>query len=207
MGQHTSKSGGDSAPKARGKVPEQPKGEVFARFAPTQLHPEGEPIVTKHGDEYRYERSMPVQDVDDATIDRGSDDWKQALREFNARVSLRADGSIEAKAGPLFPRSRVFKTPEAFAAEAEKRIRTIRTRYERDRERLKAGRLTQLEAESIKSKARNKSRSMAASAINRQLREAAMSARMGVEAADAALEKIKQVVDRAQSYARYRGKG
>lgn len=208
MGKRGSSSGfnGGQTPGAPETKGAEPKGEVFASFPPSKLHPDGEPIVTKHGDEYHYERTMPVQDVDDATLDYESADYKQALREFNARVSLRKDGSIEAKAGPLFPRTRVFKTPEAFAAEAEKRIQVIRRRYEQEAERLKAGRLTQIEAESIKTTARKMSKSMAISRINRDLRERALSYRYSIEAAARALGKIQQVVDRAHAYARYNGK-
>lgn len=179
-------------------------GRPFVSFPPSKLHPEGEPVVTERGGEYHYER--PVPDVSDVSLDFNSDDYKAAMREFNARVSLQEDGSITAKAGPLFPRARTFKTPEAFRDEVEKRIITIRRRYEQEAERLKAGRLTQLEAENIKTQARKMSKSMAVSRINRDLRERALSYRYSMEAADAALARLETVVRRAHAYARYNGK-
>lgn len=179
-------------------------GTPFVSFPPSQLHPEGEPVVTERAGEYHYER--PVPDVSDVSLDFNSNDYKQALREFNVRVVLQRDGSIKANAGPLFPRARTFKTPEAFQAEVEKRIKVVRRRYEQEAERLKAGRLTQLEAESIKTHVRKMSKSMAVTRINRELRERALSYRYSMEAADAALASLETVVDRARAYARHNGK-
>ena len=188
---------GGGSSKVGGASTESKLAEVFASFAPSQRHPDGEPLVTKRGDEYHYERTVP--NVDDRPIDQSSDDWKAVARTLNMFAAVNSDGSVTVRPEGLYTRRRTFKSPEAFRADVEKRLQSARERFQHDLDRLRAGRLTRSEAENIKAAARKGSRSMASMKINQMLADSIMTARMGAQIASLGLSRLDGIVDRMKA--------
>lgn len=151
-------------------------GSDFASFSPTALNSSRERVITLTNDgDYIYSRTIP--NFNDTRIDTNSSEYKRALREFNIKAQFNADGSVSVANGGLFSRKQKFKNTSDFQKEANKRIDSRINYWKSEESRVKSGKLTQIEAESIKSTVRNKSKSMAIKDINNAFKEQITQAR------------------------------
>ena len=173
------------------------QGTDFASFPPTALNGSGERVVTLTNDgDYIYSRSIPS--VSDTRIDTNSADYKRALRDFNVKAQFNADGSVQVSNGGLFSRKQKFKTTSDFQKEANKRIDNRIDYWKSEESRIKSGRLTQIEAENIKSKVRNESKSMAIKDINNSFKQQIAQARTYSAAGDDMKRRLSAAINNAR---------
>lgn len=158
-------------------------GSDFASFSPTALNGSRERVITlTNGGDYFYSRAIP--NFNDIRIDTNSSEYKRALRDFNVKAQFNADGSVSVANGGLFSRKQKFKNTSDFQKEANKRIDSRVNYWKSEENRVKSGKLTQIEAESIKSTIKNKSKSMAIKDINKSFKEQITQARTYSEAGE-----------------------
>ena len=117
-------------------------------------------------------------------IDHGSDQYKQALREYNVRAQVRADGKVTVQSGGLYTRKQTFKSKEAFIADAEKRIDSRMGTYQRMLADSRRGHIPQIQAEIFKSYARNSTAADALGKMRKEMESDIRSAAVGIEAGE-----------------------
>lgn len=173
------------------------QGKDFASFPPTPLNKQGERVVTLTDDgDYIYSRAIP--NFSDTTIDTNSLEYKRALRDYNVKAQFNADGSVSVAKGGLFSRKQKFKNINDFQNEADKRIDTQVNRWKSEENRVKSGRLTQIEAESIRLTVRNNTPSMAIKNINKGFKEQITTSRTYAKAGEDMKRRLKRVISNAK---------
>lgn len=171
-------------------------GSDFASFSPTALNSSRERVITLTNDgDYFYSRAIP--NFNDIRIDTNSSEYKRALRDFNVKAQFNADGSISVANGGLFSRKQKFKNTSDFQKEVDKRIDSRINYWKSEENRVKSGKLTQIEAESIKSTVRNKSKSMAIKDINNAFKEQITQARTYSEAGEDMKRRLSNAISNA----------
>lgn len=173
-------------------------GTDFVSFAPTALSKKRERVVSVNSDgEYIYSR--PIPNFTEAKIDTASSEYRRALQDYNIKAKFNNDGTITVTSGGLFSRKQSFKTAEDFQKEANNRINSRKDYWDRQEQRIKSGRLTQLEAESIKTTVRNNTKSMAIKNINKDFRDRITEARMYSQAAEDMKRRLNNTIERRSS--------
>ena len=173
------------------------QGTDFVSFPPTPLNKQGERVVTLTDDgDYIYSRAIP--NFSDTTIDTNSLEYKRALRDYNVKAQFNADGSVTVAKGGLFSRKQKFKSINDFQNEADKRIDTQVNRWKSEENRVKSGRLTQLEAEKIRLTVRNNTPSMALKDIHKGFKEQIATSRTYVKAGEDMKRRLKRVINNAK---------
>lgn len=174
MGAYSSKGGGAVAQTQTNS--QLYNGEsAFVSFAPSALHPNGEPIIAQdQSGGYRYLGNVP--NWTQIQVDRNSPEYKQTQRDYNMKWTVHKDGSVTVQKGGLYPREKKYKTQKEFRRDVEKRIDS-RSRYDDTAFNNKVhGKLTQIEAENLKTIARNNSKSQALKKMNAYMKDAVTSA-------------------------------
>lgn len=173
------------------------QGTDFVSFAPTALSEQRERVITlaENGD-YIYSRKIP--NFDDVKIDTSSAEYKRALRDFNVKAQFNADGSVSVASGGLFSRKQKFKNTGDFQKETYKRIDNNISYWKSEENRVKSGKLTQLEAENIKSTVKGKSKSMAIKEINNGFKEQITQAKTYTAAGDDMKRRLSVAISKAK---------
>lgn len=169
----------------------------FVSFAPTALSDQRERVITltENGD-YIYSRKIP--NFDDVKIDTSSAEYKRALRDFNVKAQFNADGSVSVASGGLFSQKQKFKNTGDFQKETYKRIDNNISYWKSEENRVKSGKLTQLEAENIKSTVKGKSKSMAIKEINNGFKEQIAQAKTYTAAGDDMKRRLSVAINKAK---------
>lgn len=185
MGRGRSKAGTATKSNANGD-------EAFVSFPKTKLNPNGKTIVTKTQDGgYRYLGYIPKED--DVTVDKSSQDYKQAKRDFNVKLSVAKDGTVQVSNGGLYSRQRTFKSVSEFKKDALKRIDKI-SQLDKDKmASLQSGRISQIEAEYFKGIVRKKSQSAALKDMKYAMAENVKAVKARLEVAENAKAKLKMI--------------
>lgn len=165
---------------------------AFVSFQKSKLNPNGKPIVTKTQDGgYRYLGYIPKED--DVTVDKSSQDYKQAKRDFNVKLSVAKDGTVQVSNGGLYSRQRTFKSVLEFKNDALKRIDKI-SQIDKDKMKsLQSGRISQIEAEYFKGIVRKKSQAAALKDMKYAMAENVKAVKARLEVAENAKAKLKMI--------------
>ena len=184
---------------AEGKAPEGrlKQGETpFVSFPPTPLKPEGEAIIAKTADGgYRYMGNIPAWDS--ISTDSGSDEYKQALRDYNVKARFYPDGHVEVVKGGLYDRAKNYKNTNEFRDDVTKRIDSRSEYDKRERDSIEQGRISQIKAEYYRGVVRKNSSSMAIKQMNEGIRSDMKSIKTRLEVAEKAKRKLNQVIENA----------
>lgn len=172
-------------------------GSDFASFSPTALDSSRERVITltNNGD-YIYSRAIP--NFNDIRIDTNSSEYKRALRDFNVKAQFNADGTVSVANGGLFSRKQKFNNTSDFQKEVNKRIDSRVDYWKSEEKRVKSGKLTQIEAENIKSTIKNKSKSMAIKDINKSFKEQIAQARTYSEAGEDMKRRLSNAISNSR---------
>lgn len=169
--------------------------ESYVKLPPTWLNKDGQTVVAKTADgEYVYKVGF---DKTDYRIDTDSSEYKKALQGYNIKASFKADGSVSVAKGGLFSKKRTFKTIDAFEKEANKKLDAYKAYYDRDTRLTKSGRITQLQAENLKSLIYNDTPN-ALKRFNDSLKTSLMSSRTRSVAAQDMKERLSVAVRNAR---------
>lgn len=173
------------------------QGTDFVSFAPTALSNQRERVITltENGD-YIYTRAIP--NFDDTKIDTNSAEYKRAIRDFNVKAQFNSDGTVSVGNGGLYSRKQKFKNSNDFQTETNKRIDNRLKYWETEESRVKSGRLTQLEAENIKSAVKGKSKSMAIKEINNNFKEQITETRTYIAAGEDMKRRLSTAISKAK---------
>ena len=168
----------------------KPGESAFASFSPDSLHPDGEPVIAKTEDGgYRYMGSIPQWN--EVTVDKQSQDYKQAKQDYNVRLSVLSDGTVKVEKGGLFERGKTFKSVKEFQKDAEKRIDS-RSRFDiAEKNSLQSGRIPQIQAEYFRGVVRKNSSSMALKKMTNGITQSMQAVKARLAVADMARQKIK----------------
>lgn len=193
MGAYSSKGGGAAAQTQTNS--QLYNGEsAFVSFAPSALHPNGEPIIAQdQSGGYRYLGTVP--NWTQIQVDRNSPEYKQIQRDYNMKWTVHKDGSVTVQKGGLYPREKKYKTQKEFRRDVEKRIDS-RSRYDDTAFNNKVhGKLTQIEAENLKTIARNNSKSQALKKMNAYMKDALTSATIRYRAIQDVKTRFRELTD------------
>lgn len=164
----------------------------YVSLPPTRLHPEGEPVIVETSDgSYRYTGQAPQWTR--MRVDRSSDEYKRAIREYNIRFTTHADGTVTAQKGGLYQREKKYKSMRDFRRDAEKRINSRGSYDWNDFNSRAHGNVTQIEAESFRTIVRNNSSSMAIKKIKREIDSRMQTAYTRYTALQDAIERIRSI--------------
>lgn len=171
-------------------------GTDFVSFSPTAGNKNGERVVTMTAnDEYQYSRQIPSFD---SKIDTSSQDYRRALSDYNVKAKFNENGTVSVSSGGLFSRKQTFNSIDSFHKEANSRIDKQKKYWDEQESRIKSGKLTQIEAENIKTTVRNNSKSMAIKKINDGFKERIMEARTYSQAGTDMKQRLSNAVDKAK---------
>lgn len=173
------------------------QGKDFVSFPPTALNKQGERVVTLT-DDGSYIYSRPIPNFSNSTIDTNSPEYKRALRDYNVKAQFYADGSVSVSKGGLFSRKQKFKNINDFQNEANKRIDNQVNRWKSEENRVKSGRLTQIEAENIRLTVRNKSSAIALKDIHKGFKEQITTSRTYIKAGEDMKRRLKRAINNAR---------
>ncbi len=170
----------------------KPGESAFASFPPTSLHPDGEPVIAKTADGgYRYLGYIPKED--DVTVDKSSQDYKQAKRDFNVKLAIAKDGTVQVSEGGLYSRQRTFNSLSAFRADALKRLDRSSQHDKDQMESLQSGRISQIQAEYFRGIVRKKSSAAALKDMKNAMAENVKAVKARLEVAENAKTKLKML--------------
>lgn len=173
------------------------QGTDFVSFPPTSLTKQRQRVITLTDDgNYIYSRAIP--NFSESKIDTNSREYKRALRDFNVKAQFNADGSVSVANGGLFSRKQKFKNINDFQKEANKRIDNQVNRWKSEENRVKSGRLTQIEAENIRLTVRNNTPSMAIKAIHKGFEEQITISKTYIKAGEDMKRRLDRVVNNAR---------
>lgn len=154
-----------------------------------------ETLVTEKDGEYRYQGYTPEYSK---KIDTADPEYKRVLRDNNVKVKFTASGEAVVSKGGLFSRGKTFKTIDAFQTEANRRLDAIAERGRSEFDRVKSGRMVQIEAENLKSYAKDHTISDTKGHYEKQASASMKSARIQQEAALDMKRRLATVVDAAK---------
>ena len=167
---------------------------AFVSFTPTALHPQGEPIIAKTADGgYRYMGYIP--EWDNIRVDTDSQDYKAAKSDYNVKVKFSPDGRVIAEKGGLYDRKKTYKDAESFRKDVQKRIESREYFDIKQRDSIKQGRISQIEAEYYRGIVNKNSSSMAIKKMNEGIKNDMHSIKARIEVAEKAKTRINQVID------------
>lgn len=152
-------------------------------------------LVTINDGEYRYQSYIPTYDK---KIDTSDPEYKRALRGNNIKVKFTANGEAVVTKGGLFSKGRTFKTIDAFQQEANRRLDAQAERGKSEFSRIQSGRMTQIEAENLKSYAKEHVIGDTKGHYEKQAVSAMKAARIQQEAALDMKRRLATVVDSAK---------
>ncbi|MBP5717720.1 MAG: hypothetical protein J6X53_01915 [Abditibacteriota bacterium] len=152
-------------------------------------------LVTINDGEYRYQSYIPTYDK---KIDTSDPEYKRALRGNNIKVKFTANGEAVVTKGGLFSKGRTFKTIDAFQQEANRRLDAQAERGKSEFSRIQSGRMTQIEAENLKSYATEHVIGDTKGHYEKQAVSAMKAARIQQEAALDMKRRLATVVDSAK---------
>ncbi len=148
-------------------------------------------FVTRDGDEYKFSKAVPT---DGKRIDTASAEYKAALRDYNIKAQFHENGKVTVLKGGLFNRKKEFSSVDSFVSESNRRIDSLVERSRAEQRRYKQGRLTQLEAENIKSTVQKKTVSDAANWAKKMIVNNMRSARIRAEAGEDMKRRLAEMV-------------
>ena len=161
-------SGGASAGESQSLGNALSGEKSYVSLPPTKLNPQGQAVIVETPDgSYRYTGQAPKWT--EMRVDRGSDEYKRAVREYNILLTRHADGTVTVQNGGLYQREKKFKSMRDFKRDAEKRIDSRGSYDFHDFNSRVHGNVTQIEAESFRSIVRNNSSSMALKKIKQEI--------------------------------------
>lgn len=170
----------------------EPQGEPFVVVKNGRRN---EALVTQVDGEYRYQGYIPEYNK---KIDTSDPEYRRALRDNNVKVKFTANGEAVVSKGGLFSRGKTFKTIDAFQQEANRRLDTQAERGRSEVSRIQSGRMVQIEAENLKSFARDHVIGDTKRHYENQATAAMKSARIQQEAALDMKRRLATVVENAK---------
>lgn len=127
--------------------------ESYVRLSPTSLHKNGQVVVAKDADgRYIYKVGF---EKPTAAIDKNSTEYKRALRDYNVKAQFNSDGSVTVAKGGMYSKKRKFGSVDAFQKETNSRIDRAVEYYRQQEQATSQGRISQIQAESLKSSLRS----------------------------------------------------
>lgn len=127
----------------------------------------GKFLTGNDSDGYLYKGNIPETYFNKA-IDTQSTDYKMALRENNVKYQVHTNGSVTVTKGGLYERKRTFKSENDFRNETNKRIDANIAFEEKQMNATKNGRMSQIEADNVKTVFKNNPVSQAAKIIEKE---------------------------------------
>jgi len=198
MASESKKRRGGSKRKASGTGRELKNNETaFVSFAPTALHPEGEPIIAR-SDEGRYRYLGNIPDYADIKVDTDSSDYKQAQRDYNVKLRLLSNGGVEVSKGGLYSRARTYTNIDNFKQDVIHRINSRASFDIAELGSLQKGYISQIKAEYYRGLVKKNSSSMALKAMNEAIKGDMQSIKSRLDVAEKAKRKLTQIIDQAK---------